>query len=380
MIATNDSPTLRRVFVLGCPSAVGGASTELWHTIRLWRSFGLNVTVVPTWHALPQWRERLAALDVEVHQVQGVDDLQQVPGLPGATVVSFCNGQFLKAAAKLREMGCPLVWVNCMTWLFGAEVVFCRRHGPMDGYVFQSDFQRQTLLPQLTPYGLRPEQCHLIRGAFCTDEFPLATRPHGDGQPFVFGRIARADADKWSSNLWPIYSAVRHARKQARVMAWSDRLTEKCGLPPRWVDILPQAAETAQEFMSTLHCLFPINGDAQENWPRAGLEAMAAGVPIVAQRQWGWCEMIEHGVTGFLGANDSELADYVTMLANDEDLRLRIASAARGRLTSELANRQTIWQGWRALFASLESEAPNGNGSHTRDASRHALSNRVEGV
>ena len=28
---------------------------------------------------------------------------------------------------------------------------------------------------------------------------------------------------------------------------------------------------------------------------------MAAGVPIVAQNDWGWREMIEHGVTGFLG-------------------------------------------------------------------------------
>ena len=54
-----------------------------------------------------------------------------------------------------------------------------------------------------------------------------------------------------------------------------------------------------------------VNGGARENWPRAGLEAMAAGVPIVAQNDWGWREMIEHGVTGFLGGDDCELADYV---------------------------------------------------------------------
>jgi len=48
-------------------------------------------------------------------------------------------------------------------------------------------------------------------------------------------------------------------------------------------------------------------GGACENWAR-GLQAMAGGVPVVTQRQWGWCDMIEHRVTGFLGSEDCELA------------------------------------------------------------------------
>ena len=81
---------------------------------------------------------------------------------------------------------------------------------------------------------------------------------------------------------------------------------------------------------------------------------MAAGVPIVTQNQWGWREMIEHGVTGFLGNCDEELAHYVAMLAYDEDLRMRIVNNARQRLVDDLANAETIWSGWGQLFTSLE--------------------------
>lgn len=33
-----------RVFVMGYPGELGGACTELWHTIKLWRQFGVEVT------------------------------------------------------------------------------------------------------------------------------------------------------------------------------------------------------------------------------------------------------------------------------------------------------------------------------------------------
>jgi len=91
---------------------------------------------------------------------------------------------------------------------------------------------------------------------------------------------------------------------------------------------------------------------------------MAAGVPIVAQNQWGWPEMVEHGTTGFLGDCDEELAHYAATLAYDERLRIETAEAARARVeeladpetarVEELADPETILAGWRQLFASVE--------------------------
>jgi glycosyltransferase involved in cell wall biosynthesis len=100
--------------------------------------------------------------------------------------------------------------------------------------------------------------------------------------------------------------------------------------------------------------MLTINGGARENWPRAGLEAMACGVPIVAQNQWGWTEMIEHGVTGFLGSCDEELAHWVAVLAYDEDLRLEIAVNARKKLEDNLANPVKLAASWKQLFDCLE--------------------------
>ena len=74
-----------------------------------------------------------------------------------------------------------------------------------------------------------------------------------------------------------------------------------------------------------------LNGGARENWPRIGLEAMAAGVPLVCQNQWGWKEMIQDGVTGLLADSDEEMAFRLAQLAYDEDLRQAIIDASPGR-------------------------------------------------
>ena len=98
------------------------------------------------------------------------------------------------------------------------------------------------------------------------------------------------------------------------------------------------------------------NGGARENWPRAGLEAMASGVPVVAQNDWGWREMIDHGETGFLANNDCELAHYTATLAYDEKLRQRIIESAYLRLADDLANSNLIWGKWKLLFKSLQAD------------------------
>lgn len=69
------------------------------------------------------------------------------------------------------------------------------------------------------------------------------------------------------------------------------------------------------------------------------LEAMAAGLPVVATRVGGNPELVEHGVTGLLfGSGDvHELSEHLTRLARDPALRLRLGEAARARACSEFA-------------------------------------------
>jgi glycosyltransferase involved in cell wall biosynthesis len=80
---------------------------------------------------------------------------------------------------------------------------------------------------------------------------------------------------------------------------------------------------------------------------------MAAGVPIVAQNDWGWREMVIHGETGFLGSDDCELAHHTACLAHDEELRLAMARAAHQHLAKNLADPNVTWDRWRQIFDSL---------------------------
>lgn len=197
-----------RVFLIGYPGDMGGANTEAWHTIKLWRRFGMEVHLVPTWHADANWRTRLDSLGCVTHEAS-IDTLHTVPGLAGAVAVGFCNDQFIVAAPRLRTLGCSLVWLNCMTFLFDHEHRLFAEHGPVDAMVYQSQFQRDQIEPHLKQYGYDPASGHLIRGAFDLAEWAFNPRPHAKGETFVVGRAARPDQDKWSSNTWPIYQRIR---------------------------------------------------------------------------------------------------------------------------------------------------------------------------
>lgn len=351
------------LYVLGYPGPYGGACTELWHTLKLWRRFGWEVHCIPTWHAPDaEWKTRVGAIGCITHQAKPtLDSLRGIDGLAGATVVSFCNDAFLAVADLLREVGCRLVWANCMNWLFSDEKKHYEIFGPFDAYMFQSEFQRQTLAPQLAAYGVQARQCHRIPGAFDLEEFPWRYRPRDPREPFVIGRISRASEEKYSTNSWPIYERIDYQPKRGLVLGWEEKLVATIGKPPAWVECLAPDGSRVREVLERMHCYCQIAGSANENWPRTGLEAMATGVPIVVEGRGGWCEMLKHNVSGFLCTPenpDAEIAHWVAHLAYDEARREEVARAARARLESELADPAAIEAGWLKLFESLPAAKP----------------------
>ena len=338
----------RHIFLVGHPRNLGGAGIHCWHTVKLWRRCGLNVTLLPTWKAPPAWRKRLDGIGCRTIETSP-DRLRQVPGLSDGLVVSFCNAEFLRVVPHLRRLGCRLVWLNCMTWLSPRERSLLRRHGPMDVYVFQSRYQQGQLQPRLEKLGVSPTQCHHIRGAFCWDEFPFRPKPRKPGEPLVVGRLSRPDPDKYARDTWAVYRRIPHPIR-ARLMGWDRRIEQKLGPPPDWAECLPPGRETSAAFLGSLDCMLQINGGARENWPRSGLEAMALGVPVVAENRWGWREMIRHGETGYLADTSAELAHHAGRLAHDEAHRLELAHRARTILETELAEPETLWRQWRRVF------------------------------
>jgi hypothetical protein len=267
-------------------------------------------------------------------------------------VVSLCNTRFLAAADRFRELGCRIVWLGCMNWLFPAERLHYRRRGTFDRHVFQSRYQHDELRPQLAAYGYDASRGRVIHGAFDWEEFPFRPLPHAVGETFVLGRLSRAEADKFAPRTWAIYGHVPQPMA-ARVMGWNASVQARLGRPPSWAECLPPGAETPQAFLARLHCLVQAGGQAVENWPRVGLEAMAAGVPLVVARRGGWQDMIRHGRTGFLCESDGEMSDTIAQVAADPAGRRRMAEQARHAVETELADPQPWWRQWEDLLDGL---------------------------
>lgn len=86
--------------------------------------------------------------------------------------------------------------------------------------------------------------------------------------------------------------------------------------------------------------------------PNAVLEAMAAGLPVVALRVGALPEMVDDGVTGILvdPKDDTGLVDAITTLLDDPTLRAAMGAAGRKRVLAHYNVRTNA----RALVAILE--------------------------
>jgi glycosyltransferase involved in cell wall biosynthesis len=67
----------------------------------------------------------------------------------------------------------------------------------------------------------------------------------------------------------------------------------------------------------------------RQGCPNASLEAMAMGLPIVANASGGVAEQIEDGINGFLVSSPMEMADRIVMLQKNKRLYKKFATAGR---------------------------------------------------
>lgn len=340
------------IYVAGYPSHIGGASTELWHTLKMWRGGGLDVTLIPTWPKdLPNpdpWRKRIEDLGCKII-VTEPDDLHRIAGLGDSTIVAFCNTRFIKHASKFQGLGTAVIWVNCMNWQFPQERLHYQGFPLFEHYVFQSNYQRDQIIPQLKKRGFEEHRSSIIRGAFDPGEFPHEPRGHDRGSRFYIGRISRNGIDKFPADLFAQYKQIPYPTS-ARIMGWSQEVEDKLGTPPVWAECLPQSTEASLEFLRSLHAMVPGLGCCRENWPRVGLEAMAAGVPIVAENAGGWKEMLDGG--GITVCSLHRQAYEIARLAWDPQYRMEVICRQFDRL-NQTTNPEEIFRRWETVFKSL---------------------------
>ncbi len=149
------------------------------------------------------------------------------------------------------------------------------------------------------------------------------------------------------------------------------QLSKKLGIAER-VDFLGFIPETEliEEYKGA--DLFVLTSK-EDTSPMAVAQAMAAGLPVVASRIGGIPELIEDGVTGFLGDNDRPegLARSILEILQDPLLRSRLGSSAAEK-ASELFTE-------RAVSKRLEKIYETSRNAQTKTAKKSTRSKKFKG-
>ena len=85
--------------------------------------------------------------------------------------------------------------------------------------------------------------------------------------------------------------------------------------------------------------------------PVSIIEAMACGLPVVANSVGGVPELIEHGKTGYLldEFDEDKAAEFIAYLISKRDVRLKMGNAARIR-AAEKFNLSNMVAQYRNLY------------------------------
>ncbi len=112
------------------------------------------------------------------------------------------------------------------------------------------------------------------------------------------------------------------------------RAAEVSGIPIHFSDSLDDDLRRARVFVYITK---------QEGLGSAVLLAMASGVPVVASRVGGLCEVVEDGETGlFVENSPEEIAAAVRRLLDDADLRRRLGVRARERVQERFSMERMV--------------------------------------
>lgn len=152
----------------------------------------------------------------------------------------------------------------------------------------------------------------------------------------AFAKVARRtrDVELWVAGTGE-RAFIQHLRRRAASLGVGGRVRFPGPIPN---ELVPRYMANA--------AVFPYPSRGGEGIPRAILEAMACGAPVVATRVSGIPEAVVHGETGLLvGRRDVEgLASAIEMILEDKSLAKRLASQARAKVEREFSHDVVIPQ------------------------------------
>ena len=326
--------------VIGHPTRLGGADTELDHQIHCWQSMGICVHICPTGHM----DANQAAMQLEdrgciYHQPN------DWPSLAGLHCISFCNAGFLSALPEIKRHALTTTFVNCMTWNFEAEIEMQQR-GLIDFHLYQTQHAMERVSPRLKNRGeYRPL---FFKPYFHSDEFPFHDERPDD--KFRFGRISRDDGHKYGERqLWIYETMTAPVLKEGLILGWGANAERRFGRQPdSYIRTEREGGVTQQEFYEFCEAII-MTTDTFENLPRVGFEAMASGSILIVDNRGGWKVQVEDGETGWLCDDDREFVYKASRCAFEAEERRSMQHAARQKLESEWGLEASM-QSWESVF------------------------------
>lgn len=334
------SPAIDALCVVGHPSRLGGADTELDHQIRCWQAMGIQVHICHTGpldgNALAMQMEQRGCI---------YHDPCDWKSLDGLHCISFCNGEFLAQLPEIRRYARSTSFVNCMTWNFDRELEMQQR-GLIDFHLYQTQHAFERVSGKLKTLGTyRP--LHFVP-YFHTEDFPYHEARPGD--KFRFGRISRGDADKFGSRqLWIYETMTAPVLKEGLIVGWDHRARGRFGCDPDpYIRTVAEGGVSQQEFYRYCEAII-MTTETFENLPRVGFEAMSSGSILVVDNRGGWQLQVEDGVTGWLCADDREFVYKASRCAFEREERDRMRRSAKEKLTREWGL-ETAMRTWERVF------------------------------
>ncbi len=186
--------------------------------------------------------------------------------------------------------------------------------------------------------------------------------PMADRSEMVIGRISTIIRTKIPTNLLEVYSAIQvdGCKLKFIICGAGDNelikeLNEEKRRYPDCDIVIDDDSDVSNKFKWMDSFVYWLPEGESESFGLVIIEAMACGVPVIAQNRGALSEIIQHNVNGFLFENVSEINDYINLIADDQNLREMIIAKAE-KTVDELFTAKRMAADYAVLYQKLINE------------------------
>jgi glycosyltransferase involved in cell wall biosynthesis len=209
----------------------------------------------------------------------------------------------------------------------------------------------------------RPRRVHVIpNGVPIPPEAPDAkrsVRPSTVDEQYAIVTCCRIVPDKMIETLVEVMGHVEQRLPAASLTVVGGLYARHLGYWEHVQDLLTASGITSIHFAGPCGEVFEfldqfrvfVMLSRNQGCPNASLEAMAMGLPVVANPDGGTAAQVIHGTTGFLASADDpdRVADHLVTLLTDPDMCRRMGAAARTRVREHFSMERMV-AGYMSIF------------------------------